>query len=374
MTQVTRVPAPRSPLDRWWRPAAVALGVVLASLVLKPWGTPAAAPPPSPTAVPSSPPRVAVVVPTSRAYDPASLGPTAPEPAWELWTSQRVTRIRFVGPADGFAPGATVEPGSDAVIGGPVIDLGTEEELTAIALNRPLGTELAAVRLWRLVSGQRPERVELAELGNPWDVDNVRVFAIQGGDRARGTVGPWRAGLYRLDLLIEPVDRIRTLLLTVRAADGSAGRQPGAPDAVRRPVLDPRLLRRLPPAAELWVFGQLLVGWSRPVGDPACRVAEIWRARDVDDPCHPTPVGHPTALGVNLGADRPVVGLEVLEIDPLPGAVDASVTLRVNGRPGLAMATLDTGRFPDGIYRLEAAMADGGVVRWYVEVGPDPLE
>ena len=372
MTQLSRVPAPRSPLDRWWRPLAVVLAVGLVTLLVKPWAPPAE-PSLTVTAGPS-PSRVASVAVAGPLFDPASLGPAAPEPAWELWTSERVTRIPFDAPADGLPPEATVEPASAMIIGGPVIDLGTAEALTAIALNRPLGTELGAVRMWRLIGGRHPERVELAELQDPWGADNVRVFAVQGGDRAAGTVGRWQPGLYRLDLLVEPVGRIRMLLLSAGSADGSTRGGLDATDAVRAPALATQLLRRLPLAAELWAFGRLLSGWSRPSGDPRCRVAEIWRARDVDDACYPTPVGRPSAIGVNLGTHRPVESLEVRQIDPLPGPVEASVTLEVEDRPGLAMATLDAGRFPDGIYRLDATTASDGRVGWYIEVGPDPLE
>jgi hypothetical protein len=149
-----------------------------------------------------------------------------------------------------------------------------------------------------------------------------------------------------------------------------------AVDEDAQPGLDVRLLRRLPPAAERWAFGRLLVGWSGEALDSraTCRVAEIWRAVDYDDGCHPTPVGRASALGVNLGGGRRVVELEVRAVDPLPGPAAATVSLSIDGRPGLAMARADDGRFPDGIYRIGARTASGATVGWYAEVGPEAIE
>src|SRR5688572_3057520 len=111
MAEVRRVPAPRSPLDGRWRPAAAALGVVLATLVLKPWeGSPGPAPLPHATPWPSAPPLEHTDPSAWRAWDQATLGATPPEPAWELWAAGRTTRIRFVGPADGFNPRPSIGP------------------------------------------------------------------------------------------------------------------------------------------------------------------------------------------------------------------------------------------------------------------------
>ena len=368
MTQVTRVPSPPSPVDGRWRAAAVVVAAVTVVLLAKPWGpTPDTGSDGTPWR--STDTAATSPTPTSRMWDPASLGEAPPAPAWELWAAGRATRIRFVGPADGFAPRPSVGPGDSAVIGGPVIDLGPADAVTTVAVNRPLDHDIGAIRLWHLPTGAEPERMDLVELPDPWGVDHVRVFGLHVRGLPGDAVAPWRAGLYRLDLLIEPNGRIRTLLINVP----TGGDEPPATRTGAQPVLDPRLLRRLPTLAERWAFGQLLAGWSERGSDPMCRVAELWRATDVSAPCHPTPVGRPTALGVNLGPERPVLRLEVHQVDPLPRPVDAAVTLEVDGRPGLAMAQARTGGFADGIYRLEATTPDG-IVRWYPEVARDPLE
>lgn len=372
MGQVTRVPAPRSPLDGRWRAAGIVAGLSLVALVLKPWSVPA--PSTTPLATPwatAPPPAARSTLPWQR-WDPATLGAAAPEPAWELWAAGRVTRIRFVGPADGFAAAPSVRPQETAVIGGPVIGLGPGETVGAIVLNRPADADVGVVRLWRFVDGGQPERVDLVELPDPWDAPHIRVFALRALGVPRGAVTAWPPGLYRLDLLIEPAVRVRTLLLNV---DGGGPQVAvGSEDDGEATRLDVRLLRRLPPAAHWWAFGRFLVGWSARAqpDDATCRVAEIWLARDVDDGCYPTPVGRASALGVNLGDQRRVVDLRVRQVDPLPGPVAATVSLDVNGRPGLAMARASGERFPDGIYRLEATAAGGEVVGWYAEVSPDP--
>lgn len=372
MGQVTRVPAPRSPLDGRWRAAGIVAGLALVTLVLKPWHVPPASTTPLATPWATAPPAAARSTLPWQRWDPATLGGAAPQPAWELWAAGRVTRIRFVGPSDGFAAAPSVRPQETAVIGGPVIGLGPGETVGAIVLNRPADADVGVVRLWRFVDGGQPERVDLVELADPWAAPHIRVFALRAAGIPPDAVAAWPPGLYRLDLLIEPAARVRTLLLSVDArgpqvAVGGAGADELGP-------LDVRLLRRLPPAAQRWAFGRLLVGWSGrgQRDDPTCRVAEIWLARDVDDRCHPTPVGQASALGVNLGDDRRVVELRIRQVDPLPGPAAAMVSLDVNGRPGLAMARAREDRFPDGIYRVEATTAGGGVVGWYAEVSPDP--
>ncbi len=370
MAHVSRVPSPRSPLDGWWRVVAfVVLGFGIVA-VLKPWGRVPDDPRPL---RPSEPRAAATAEPAYRSWDPASLGTMAPPPAWELWAAGDQERNPFVGPVELASGSSAAEFHDTGPIGGPVIGLGESDDVTAFLINRPPDVQLGAVRLWRLEGGRDPERVEIVELPDPWNAGHIQIFALHGPGMPDGTVGPWRAGLYRLDLLIEPTDRIRTLLLNVRPGPDMV---PLASASASRPPLDVRLLQRLPEAAERWAFGQVLVGWAYDAtgnGAEGCRVADIWGAGAIRDPCHPTPVGRPTALGVNLGPDRPVLALELRQVDPLPGGVAARISLEVNDRPGLAMAEATVGPFADGIYRL-AATTPVGTVAWYVEVGPDPLE
>ena len=371
MVELTRVPAPRSPFDGRWRWFAGLLAAVLVAVIVKPWDEPLAPEPVTPSAPPSA--RVAIVPslpPTSRTYDPAKLGATPPEPAWELLAANRVTTIRFVGPG-GFDPieSPAPTPGEDAIVAGPVIELGTTDELAELAINRPRGTDLGAVRLWRLEDGSRPVRVPIVELGSPWPASNVRVFAARRPLMPAETVLAWQPGLYRLDLLIEPIDRIRILLLHVRPGPNQPTTPP--PDPPPTPEVDIRLLERLPPEATFWSYGTVLSGWSsQRLARGTCALAEIWRAVDYSDPCRAIPIGRPTAIGVNLGAGREIESVTLREVDPLPGPITLEAAVAVEGRAGLAIVRTGTDRLPDGIYRLDVRTVDGEQLGWYVEASP----
>jgi hypothetical protein len=342
----------------------VAVGLLVA--LLKPWGDGR----PTETRPFTTPPPPAAPASTLflRPYVPELFGATPPDPAWELWAAGGVTGIRFVGPPDGFVapPPSTGGPAATAIIGGPVIELGSSEDLAAIGINRPAGVDLGAVRLWRFSDGGSPVRIDLAELESPWPVDHFSVFGRRSGNAPPGAVPGWEPGLYRLDLLIDPVDRIRTLLLVVR---------PGIDQLLDPPVArgvpepDLRLLKRLPDAATIWSYGTLLTGWSRPVAPADCRVAEIWRARDIDDPCHPISVGRSTIVGVNLPRGRMVTSIAIRQVDPLPGPIEGKVSTSVDGRAGLALIHVPPPGLPDGIYRLDVATSDGATLHWYLEAG-----
>lgn len=369
MASLTRVPGPRSPFEgRSGRVIAiVVLGILVA--IAKPWNPPSVATfsaSPGPSASGAAAASIAPDVAT-RTYDAASFGPRPPDPAWEIWAADQITRVRFVGPADGFNSGTVPpsEPAGNVVHGGPVIELGSADEITALGINRPAEMDLAAVRLWRFRDGGQPQRVPLHELSPPWPSRTFRVFVLRDPRLAAGTVLGWRPGLYRLDLLIDPADRIRSLMLVVR--DGAEPSYAEGP-VEAEPEVDLVRLARLPDAVKFWTYARSLSGWVERTPAPLdCRINEIWRATDVDDPCHPTWVGRPQALGVNLGTGVAVRSIRVHEIDPLPGPVDIDERIGVIGQPGLAYAGAAGGTFADGIYRLEVETSES-VVRWYVEV------
>jgi hypothetical protein len=377
MAELTRVPTPRSPFNGRW---GTVVGLVLAGFamaIVKPWGSSTPAFDRQVPFTTPGPPVAVVPVPTGRPYDAAAFGPTAPAPAWELWAADRVTRVRFVGPPDGFATPSPAPPAPGApptpppLVAGPVIELGTTDALGAFAVNAPEDAHLAAVRLWRFTVGGEPRRVELRELDAPWRADHFRVFGPRRGGLPRGDLAAWEPGLYRLDLLIDPVDRIRSLLLVVRP--GASATAPGGDAAPRATEpLDVELLRRLPDAAVVWAFGSVLSGWSRDDAAGGCRVADIWRASGVDEPCHPIPLGRPVAVGVNLPGGQAVASIRLSELDPLPGPVETTRRTTVDGRTGVAMVEVPSPGLHDGLYRLEVTTAVGRSLRWFVEVGPDP--
>jgi hypothetical protein len=254
-------------------------------------------------------------------------------------------------------------PGATPPIGGPVIDLGSTDDVATIAINRPLGTTLAAVRMWRFGDSDQPERVPLAEVPPPWPTSHFHVLARRDGRLPVGTVLAWRPGLYRLDLLVDPADRIQSLLLIVREGLEPLPNDPTQPDQA---TVDLALVGRLPTAATLWSYSTYLTGWAERFPPDDCLVADIWRSTDLRDPCHAIPVGRPQALGVNLPDGAVVTSIRVQELDPVPGRINGTIQTDVIGRPGLAYFSTAPSVLPDGIHRLDVESSSGSF-RWYVE-------
>lgn len=372
MAELSRVPAPRSPFEGRSGKVVALVVAGIAIAVAKPWNPPPAAlPGPGasvrPVAAAPSVPPAAV-----QRYDPAVFPARWPEPAWEIWPGSPSAQgpTPFAPPPGSLAPPAAGTSGSSGAqegtprIGGPVVDLGSSDDLTAIGINHPADVDLAAVRLWRFRDGREPERIQLVEQPAPWRGGSMRVFVVRDARQPRGEVLRWRPGLYRLDLLVDPTDRIRSLVLNVERGTVPL---PPEPDEVEQDGIDLALLRRLPEAATFWSYGTYLSGWAHREPAGSCRVAELWRAQKLGDACHPIPVGRPLAVGVNLPRGTTVRDLRLREIDPLPGMESVVERTGVENRPGLAYVGRESGVFADGIYELSVD-TPAGDLRWYVEV------
>jgi hypothetical protein len=377
MAQLSRVPPPTSPFNGRWSGLAAVAAAALIVAILKPWAEPGTAPASRSSASPAaaaSPDVGAARVaraPITRTYEPSMFGPAPPEPGWEVWAAAPLVRAGFSGPPEAPGVGAAANaPESTPLIGGPVIDLGSADELAVLGLNVPVGTAIASVRLWRFSDEGQPRRVELTELAAPWPVDHFRVFGVRRPGLDQDTVLAWQPGLYRLDLLVDPADRIRSLMLTVGQGTGPPDSLAVDPPAEPVAALDEHLLRRLPDEANLWAFGRLLTGWARPSAAGTCRVAEMWRAIERADRCRPLPIGSTSAIGVNLPASMSVASIRLVAVDPLPGALDLESPAPLRGGPGLAMIEAPSDGFPDGIYRLDVRLVSGHTLHWYVEVSP----
>ncbi len=379
MAELTPVPGPRSPFAGWraWAVGIVVVGILVA--IAKPWGPLAEDAPVLPGQAASFDPVAeasgalggdepsAVPVDRTVEFDAASLGARSPEPAWTLITAADRVALPI---ADMTDPSAAPSEGGGRpdISAGPVLELGTSDDAGALAIAHPRDASRGAVRLWRFATDGQPRRVDLDQAPSPWPVDHVELLVQreQGAapDRAEG----WESGLYRLDLLIEPEDIVRSVMLVVRPGPGSA---PGAAPMPAEPApergIPPSTLRILPPAANLWALGGYLSGWHRDAASGSCRIVEIWQSTDPRDDCWPVPLGPTDAIGVNL--DVPVTSIELALVDPLPGPAGATSQLAVGGRAGLAFVQAPAGGLADGIYRLDAGTAAGSRT-WYLEVGP----
>lgn len=374
MAELTRVPAPRRPFSGWEGRAVslVVVGVLLA--IAKPWGEDAAPrpPPPSPSTDPSTLP--ILLEPVGLTYDPTGWGPSPTLDGWAILTRHSATELDFLDRADAATtPIPSVIPADPetTIVSGPVVRLGRADELDALALAHPAGTTVDVVRLWHLPDGGPPRRVDIGEVSPPWPGRGLTMVAHRQNGMAPTHVLPWDPGLYRLDLLVGPAGRVRSVMLAVRPGLGG-GAPSGAGLEPRRdgPGFTTATLRLLPDRANLWAAGSFLSGWGRAPTRPDCRVAEIWRATSPEDACWPVPLGRTDALGVNLPDGEVVAAIDLVAVDPLPGPADVRTTTDVEGRAGMAMVRASGDGLPDGIYRLDVRTGPGDRLSWYVEVGP----
>jgi hypothetical protein len=377
MAALAPVPAPRSPFDGWrgWAVGIVVIGILVA--VAKPWGGgPEGRPAPSAVAVSSAdadgpmalPPPAA---PAGQPFDLAALGDLAPGPAWTLVTSHARTPLEHLErPTGGPDPRPSVESVGEGIVAGPVIDLGTTDDLGALAIAHPSEVSLAAIRLWRFATdGDGPSRVELDPVPSPWPVGHVAVLAHRDAATGPDRVLAWEAGLYRLDLLIEPVGAVRSVMLSVRPGRTASGSPPDETVTDATTPFQRSTLRMLPAAANLWALGGYLSGWHRETARSGCAVADIWQATDPSDGCWPVPLGRTHAVGVNL-ATAAVTSIDLRLVDPLPGPAGSLSQIAVDGRAGLAFVRAPDGGLDDGIYRLDVGTSAGERLTWYLEVGP----
>jgi hypothetical protein len=374
MAGLTRVPAPRSPLDGRWAAIGSFLVVIIVALAVEPWGStrtpsnPTPSPYRAPSAVPALPPGRTAALPLAiRPYRPEAYGSAPSGTEWAIRTSTaRVTPVPAMGLTD-----------PTDIASGPVVDLGPASDLDVIVISGPPGAAVDTIRLWRFDERGRPERQDLARLAAPWADVAAWAVGLRAPGAPAGRVASWQPGLYRLDLLIEPAGRIRMVMLSVRddrddgERGGSVARRPGDPELVNLDAVGASILGRLPQAANLWTVGEILTGWARPPAAGDCRVAQIWRARGPEAGCWPVPIGPTSALGVNLPAGQRVATIELAQVDPLPGPLALESRIGVGGRPGLAALDTPAGGLADGIYRMTVAVVGGVDEHWYVEVGPD---
>lgn len=364
MSGLTRVPAPGSPFHRG---SAIVVGGVLiatiAALAVDPWGPPAI---PSVTAVPSlvvdrpEPSVRAAPEVATRVYVPEAFGAAPDGSAWEVRTAGSTVALPAMD---------ATHPGS--IASGPVVHLGSADSLDAIVLSGPAGSTVETIRLWRFDDLERPRRLDLDELPAPWAVDHAWTVGLRAAERRDDVVGAWTPGLYRMDVLANPGGRVRMIMLSVDATVGERATDAGPMPTVVPEPFRPSILSILPDSATVWTYGGLLTGWARGTAAAGCQVAEIWRADEPDAPCRAVPIGPTSALGVNLPAGERVVSIALTQVDPLPGLLELSSAVAIDGRPGLAAVWSNAPGLPDGVHHLQATTATGRSFHWYVEAGPD---
>lgn len=375
------------------RPVQAGVVVVLALLavlIARPWdesrGIAIASPTPvASESIATARPEATVRPDGARLYDPGLFGSFTVSPRWELWPTAYVYRFGLSGPlaiessggtATGSAPpepaAATPPPGADRIV-----DIGAADLLVVIGVNTPADTRVLDARLWRFAADGPPTRVALRELPPPWPVTTFHVYGLPVADNLEpNLVAAWAAGVYRLDLLVDPGAEVRRIGLFVRPAvalgpspvpAGSAASPPSGGSG-EPPPGGLGLERPIPNAV---AFGSTtgVVLQRDAVAQGSCGLVELWlseRERP-GGPCTALGLAEVSAVAVDLGPDRPVVGLQIRELDPLETTIAVSEQAPV-ASSGRIARTADGRPLPEGTYRLIATLGDGAELGWYFRV------
>ena len=390
--------------------AAVIVVAILVILIVKPWGEPrppATAAAPSASVVPSGPTRTIRPAASprpdgARVYEPGLFGHYSVTPRWELWPTAYVYQFALSGPLSMEPSGPPAPAGSIDPVLSPtptpiapppgaseLVDIGATDLLMVIGLNTPVGTRVLDARVWRFPTDGPPVRMPLRELPPPWPVDFFHVYGLRVADDSDpDLVAVWPAGVYRLDLLVDPGAEIRRIGMLVRPPagtppDGTGPTEPGPPTPA--PVGGQGGLIAPPELAA----GQVALGnptGQSPAGpwvvrdlpdDQRCGLTELWL--DEGDrpggPCSAIVASDVTTAAVDLGPGSDIRALRFDQVDPVRAA--PAVRDRTADAPGADLGgrrrivvTTSGQPLAEGTYRLVATLADGSEIGWYVRILP----
>lgn len=389
MSDLRRIVPPGRGPDRWLRASVAIVAVFLFLAVAKPWGRDGAKPIPFPsaTARPSDGGVERTRSPSRHSYDPALFGQQVPDPAWQLWPAGYVVDFGLAGPlpiADPAAPSTSPggpPPSSAAPSPTPLaasrfgpgkpIGLGGSDNLVVLGLNNPADVAVTTMRLWRY-DGAVVRRVPIAMLPSPWPTPHFHVIGLPSNDSS-DDLGPWLAGVYRLDLLTEPGAAIRSIVLEIDPPGGPvAPGGSGSPAPSVRPTERPSLPDPTAAPGLLSLFGPGGIVDEFPATEAAetqrsCSLAALWRGEtEPGRRCAPLPVSGLVAIATDIGAGA-IRSVELLELDPVNA--DVPLDVAVPGRAGGAFVTRADGRaFDDGFYELTVVAEGGRAWHWYIDV------
>jgi hypothetical protein len=234
MADLKRVMPPGRKPDRWL-PASIAIVTVVVLLAIaKPWGRGLAPQTAFPSGSIATPAASRPAAGRGR-YDPALFGQDAPDPAWQLWPAGYVVDFGLAGPVTmGTGPSAALSPAASR--GRPPaaspsrtptygsldpIRIGQADNLVVLGINTPADVDVVQFRLSRL-EGSRSVVVPIVVLAAPWPVHYFHVIGIESPD-ASNVLGPWRAGVYRLELIGGDGMLIRTVVVSIDAPSAPRG-------------------------------------------------------------------------------------------------------------------------------------------------------
>jgi hypothetical protein len=234
MSDLQRVPAPRLPFARHGEIAALGLLVIVAALIVKPWGATSAAldAGPRPTASPAATP-APTAIEAGYAYDQSIFGPFEPNPEWSIWPAGFFVTVLYVtrestdevsvpvspaptgtespAPTEGAGPVATSPPAT----GWPeVVTIGPGDHLLWLGINTPIEVIVREARVWREdASGLRTE-VPIVRLPSIWGPH----FTIVGIPAAAGSerLAIWAQGRYDVEVTLDPGAEKRSIRVEIQ--------------------------------------------------------------------------------------------------------------------------------------------------------------
>jgi hypothetical protein len=219
MSDLQRVPAPRLPFARHGDVAALGLLVIVAALIVKPWGETSAAldagsrPTASPAATPAP-----TAIEAGYAYDQSIFGPFEPNPEWSVWpagffvTVLYVTRETQPTPVPGSPAPATGSPApTGAATGGPsgteadwpaVVTIGPGDHLLWLGINTPIEWSARKATVWRETAGSPRTAVPVVRLPSSWGPNFIVIGIPVAAGSERLTI--WPQGSYVVEVTLDP--------------------------------------------------------------------------------------------------------------------------------------------------------------------------
>jgi hypothetical protein len=233
MSDLQRVPGPRVPFGRHGDLTALGLLVIVATLIVKPWGDTSV---PLDAAAPPSPSPVATPAPTAfeagYGYDQSIFGPFEPNPEWSIWPAGFFVTVLYVtreareeavpvspaptgtgspAPTEGAGPGATSAPAT----GWPeVVTIGPGDHLLWLGINTPIEWTVGEATVWREALGEPRTEVPVVRLPSSWGPH----FTILGIPAAAGSdrLAIWPQGSYDVEVTLDPGAVARSIRIEIQ--------------------------------------------------------------------------------------------------------------------------------------------------------------
>jgi hypothetical protein len=230
MADIQRVPGPGAPFLGRGNAAAVAVVVLVAVLIAKPWGGATAGPEATAQPLPSvaAPTAAPTPVAAGYAFDQSIFGPFEPSPEWSIWPAGFFVTVLYVSRETHEDPGPPPSPavsgsaGPSPTVSGEqdwpaVIRIGPGDHLLWLGMDTPVEWTVREAMVWRLGDGGARTAVPVAQLASAWGphFSVIGIPLVIGSDRL--TI--WPHGSYELEVTLDPGGLIKRVQIEVETLD-----------------------------------------------------------------------------------------------------------------------------------------------------------